>query len=129
MIAFDFDNTLCLNHQEYWEPNVKVLELLKRLRKSGRKVVIVTARMSPELSPSFGISEFYDKIYNKKYITVEDFANEFIKDGIEIYYTNGKYKAATLARLGVTLLIDDNEYERAEAAEIGIFVFSPEDIE
>jgi len=128
MIAFDFDNTLCLNHESHWEPNKRVLNLLKGLLKQRHPVAIVTARMSPDLSPSFGISEFYDKIYSKKYISVEEFVKKYLNDPIDIYYTNGKYKAATLTRLGVSILIDDNEYERAEAEAVGIATLDPENI-
>jgi len=125
MIAFDFDNTLCMNEKDSYKINEITVNMINKLSENGIDVCIVTARMSPKDSPSYGINEFYDKIYDKKYISVDGFIARYLNFNPLVYYTNGKYKAKKLLELKIKILVDDNSYEREEADKFGIIAMKP----
>lgn len=128
MIVFDFDNTLCLNKSKSHKENKSVVSMINNLHNHGIDVCIVTARMSPELKPDYGINPFYDKIYDGQYSTVNNFVKKHLNFEPVIYYTNGKYKRDKLIELGAKILIDDNPYERKEADTVGILSMKPSEV-
>jgi len=128
MIAFDFDNTLCINNKKHHKGNKSVVSMINNLNSHGVDVCIVTARMSPELKPDYGINPFYDKIYNGEYSTVDDFVTKHLDFVPIVHYTNGKYKRDKLIDLGAKILVDDNPFERKEADTVGILSMKPSEV-
>jgi FMN phosphatase YigB (HAD superfamily) len=120
-ITFDFDDTIMmLRPSEDWGsvvdgPNKKIINLMKKHKKMGDRVIIVTSRLQnretggpweeehPAYMPS--VQEYIDK-YN---LPVE-----------QVVFTNGDLKAQHLLKLRSDLHFDDDEQELAAANEVGI---------
>lgn len=55
IIAVDFDGTLCKNDWPYiGEPNLKLIELLKKFKSEGRKLILWTCRTDRMLDAAVG---------------------------------------------------------------------------
>tara|TARA_B100000282_G_scaffold250154_1_gene194366 strand:+ start:509 stop:886 length:378 start_codon:yes stop_codon:yes gene_type:complete len=112
IVTFDFDDTLTLPHydeeEELWiaglEPNKKTISALKKFASKGYEVKIVTSR--------HGTGK-----HKKDVATFAKKHNLPIKD---IIFTNGKYKADTLERIGSVLHYDDDTEEISRIKSKGI---------
>ena len=114
IVTFDFDDTLTLPHydeeEELWtsglEPNKKTISAMKKFASKGYEVKIVTSRHGT------GNHKKDVATFTKKH-------NLPVKD---IIFTNGKYKADTLERLGSVLHYDDDTEEISRIKSKGIKV-------
>lgn len=112
IVTFDFDDTLTLPHydeeEELWtsglEPNKKTISALKKFASNGYEVKIVTSRHGT------GNHKKDVATFTKKH-------NLPVKD---IIFTNGKYKADTLERIGSVLHYDDDTEEISRIKSKGI---------
>ena len=112
--VFDFDDTLTLPHydeeEELWttglEPNKKTISAMKKFASKGYEVKIVTSRHGT------GNHKKDVATFTKKH-------NLPVKD---IIFTNGKYKADTLERIGSVLHYDDDTEEISRIKSKGIKV-------
>ena len=112
LVTFDFDDTLTLPHydeeEELWtsglEPNKKTISALKKFASNGYEVKIVTSRHGT------GNHKKDVATFTKKH-------NLPVKD---IIFTNGKYKADTLERIGSVLHYDDDTEEISRIKSKGI---------
>ena len=114
IVTFDFDDTLTLPHydeeEELWttglEPNKKTISAMKKFASKGYEVKIVTSR--------HGTGN-----HKKDVATFVQKHNLPVKD---IIFTNGKYKADTLERIGSVLHYDDDTEEISRIKSKGIKV-------
>ena len=114
IVTFDFDDTLTLPHydeeEELWttglEPNKKTISAMKKFASKGYEVKIVTSRHGT------GNHKKDVATFTKKH-------NLPVKD---IIFTNGKYKADTLERIGSVLHYDDDTEELSRIKSKGIKV-------
>ena len=114
IVTFDFDDTLTLPHydeeEELWttglEPNKKTISAMKKFASKGYEVKIVTSRHGT------GNHKKDVATFTKKH-------NLPVKD---IIFTNGKYKADTLERIGSALHYDDDTEEISRIKSKGIKV-------
>lgn len=114
IVTFDFDDTLTLPHydeeEELWttglEPNKKTISAMKKFASKGYEVKIVTSRHGT------GNHKKDVATFTKKH-------NLPVKD---IIFTNGKYKADTLERIGSVLHYDDDTEEISRIKSKGIKV-------
>ena len=114
IVTFDFDDTLTLPHydeeEELWtsglEPNKKTISALKKFASNGYEVKIVTSRHGT------GKHKKDVAMFTKKH-------NLPVKG---IIFTNGKYKADTLERIGSVLHYDDDTEEISRIKSKGIKV-------
>ena len=112
LVTFDFDDTLTMprwdEEEELWmggtEPNKKTISAMKKFASNGYEVKIVTSR--------HGTSE------HKK--MVANFAKKHNLPVKEIIFTNGKWKADTLERIGSVLHYDDDTEEISRIKSKGI---------
>ena len=112
LVTFDFDDTLTLPHydeeEELWtaglEPNKKTISAMKKFASKGYEVKIVTSRHGT------GNHKKDVAMFTKKH-------NLPVKD---IIFTNGKYKADTLERIGSMLHYDDDTEEISRIKSKGI---------
>ena len=114
LVTFDFDDTLTLPHydeeEELWttglEPNKKTISAMKKFASKGYEVKIVTSR--------------HGTGNHKK--DVANFAKKHNLPVKDIIFTNGKYKADTLERIGSVLHYDDDTEELSRIKSKGIKV-------
>ena len=112
LVTFDFDDTLTMprwdEEEELWmggtEPNKKTISAMKKFASNGYEVKIVTSR--------HGTGE------HKK--MVANFAKKHNLPVKDIIFTNGKWKADTLERIGSVLHYDDDTYEISRIKSKGI---------
>ena len=112
LVTFDFDDTLTMprwdEEEELWmvgtEPNKKTISAMKKFASKGYEVKIVTSR--------HGTGE------HKK--MVANFAKKHNLPVKDIIFTNGKWKADTLERIGSVLHYDDDTYEISKIKNKGI---------
>ena len=112
IVTFDFDDTLTLPHydeeEELWtsglEPNKKTISALKKFASKGYEVKIVTSRHGT----------------GKHKKDVATFAKKYSLPVKDIIFTNGKWKADTLERIGSVLHYDDDTYEISRIKNKGI---------
>ena len=105
LVTFDFDDTLTMpkwdEEDEFWvggtDPNHKTISAMKKFAASGYDVKIVTSRHGT------GKHKKDVAMFVKKH-------NLPVKD---IVFTNGKWKADTLERIGSLLHYDDDTWEIA----------------
>ena len=120
-ITFDFDNTIMMTRpDEDWGqvvdgPNEDVIELMKKHKVDGDRVIVVTSRMKanetggpydpdhPAYMPS--VAEYLEK----QNVVVD-----------QIIFTNGNLKVDKLIELGSDLHFDDDEEELDAADKEGI---------
>ena len=101
LVTFDFDDTLTMprwdEEEELWmggtEPNKKTISAMKKFASKGYEVKIVTSR--------HGTSD------HKRAIAT--FARKYGLPIKDIIFTNGKWKADTLDKIGSILHYDDDK--------------------
>lgn len=114
LVTFDFDDTLTMprwdEEEELWmtgtEPNKKTISAMKKFASKGYEVKIVTSR--------------HGTGNHKK--DVANFAKKHNLPVKDIIFTNGKWKADTLERLGSALHYDDDTEEISRIKSKGIKV-------
>ena len=112
LVTFDFDDTLTMpywsDEDGYWtsgsEPNKKTISAMKKFATKGYDVKIVTSR--------HGTGD------HKR--TIATFVKKHNLPVKDIIFTNGKWKADTLERLGSVLHYDDDTYEISRIKSKGI---------
>ena len=112
IVTFDFDDTLTMprwdEEEGLWmtglEPNKKTISAMKKFASKGYEVKIVTSRHG------MGNHKIDVAMFTKKH-------NLPVK---EIIFTNGKYKADTLERIGSVLHYDDDTEEISRIKSKGI---------
>ena len=114
LVTFDFDDTLTMprwdEEEELWmtglEPNKKTISALKKFASKGYEVKIVTSR--------HGTSD------HKRAIAT--FVRKYGLPIKDIIFTNGKWKADTLDKIGSILHYDDDKEEITRIQAKGIKV-------
>lgn len=114
LVTFDFDDTLTMprwdEEEELWmtglEPNKKTISAMKKFASKGYEVKIVTSR--------HGTSD------HKRAIAT--FARKYGLPVKDIIFTNGKWKADTLDKMGSILHYDDDKEEITRIKAKGIKV-------
>ena len=114
LVTFDFDDTLTMprwdEEEELWmggtEPNKKTISAMKKFASKGYEVKIVTSR--------HGTSD------HKRAIAT--FARKYGLPVKDIIFTNGKWKADTLDKIGSILHYDDDKEEITRIKAKGIKV-------
>ena len=114
LVTFDFDDTLTMprwdEEEELWmggtEPNKKTISAMKKFASKGYEVKIVTSR--------HGTSD------HKRAIAT--FARKYGLPIKDIIFTNGKWKADTLDKIGSILHYDDDKEEITRIKAKGIKV-------
>ena len=112
LVTFDFDDTLTMpywsDEDGYWtsgsDPNKKTISAMKKFASKGYDVKIVTSR--------HGTGD------HKR--TIATFVKKHNLPVKDIIFTNGKWKADTLERLGSVLHYDDDTYEISRIKSKGI---------
>ena len=112
LVTFDFDDTLTMpywsDEDGYWtsgtDPNKKTISAMKKFASNGYDVKIVTSR--------HGTAD------HKR--TIATFVKKHNLPVKDIIFTNGKWKADTLERLGSVLHYDDDTYEISRIKSKGI---------
>jgi len=114
LATFDFDDTLVMpmwsDEDGYWisstNPNKKTISAMKKLHSKGFEIAIVTTR--------HGTSE------HKK--TIGTFVRKHGLPVKRLIFTNGKWKADTLDKMGSILHYDDDKEEIKRIKAKGIKV-------
>jgi hydroxymethylpyrimidine pyrophosphatase-like HAD family hydrolase len=114
LVTFDFDDTLTMprwdEEEELWmggtEPNKKTISAMKKFASKGYEVKIVTSR--------HGTSD------HKRAIAT--FVRKYGLPIKDIIFTNGKWKADTLDKIGSILHYDDDKEEITRIKAKGIKV-------
>ena len=114
LVTFDFDDTLTMprwdEEEELWmggtEPNKKTISAMKKFASKGYEVKIVTSR--------HGTSD------HKRAIAT--FVRKYGLPIKDIIFTNGKWKADTLDKMGSILHYDDDKEEITRIKAKGIKV-------
>ena len=114
LVTFDFDDTLTMprwdEEEELWmggtEPNKKTISAMKKFASKGYEVKIVTSR--------HGTSD------HKR--TIATFVRKYGLPIKDIIFTNGKWKADTLDKIGSILHYDDDKEEITRIKAKGIKV-------
>jgi len=114
VVTFDFDNTIVKSFEnnsdadgeqyQFGGINPAIIELIKKFKKNGSTVLVVTARNADLEVPESSVDTMLKKLNIKV-------------DGV--FYTNGEPKAQKLYELGSSLHYDDDPKEHEAIKEYG----------
>lgn len=83
IIAVDFDGTLCYSHwPEMGEPNLELIEYLRRWRAEGNKLILWTCRAGEALEQAVRWCHSFDLVF--------DAVNDNLPEIVEYYGNNSR---------------------------------------
>jgi len=121
--TFDFDNTIMMTRpDDDWGevvdgPNDKIIKLMRKYKKNGDRVIVVTSRHQHMEKRGTGGHPAHHPAYMP---SVEEFTAKHNIPYDAIVFTSGNMKVQYLLKTRSDLHYDDDEQELAAANEAGI---------